>query len=316
MKVVMLNVSAGTLVLLISMTPAAWAIDWQAVPAKEITLFYPGQTPWEWQLTQNDHSGAQKFREGKLCHECHNGEEVKMGDLLVSGKKAEPEPIKGKAGTVKLSVQMAHDGERIHVRLQWDATKADEKRFPDYQASVAMMFDDGTVKSATRAGCWGTCHDDLVTMPSAPAGKELTKYLAVSRTKLTRKGGDENYKPQAELDKLLAEGEFLEYWQAHLNPGQPPKPVSGYVLDKRHVDDPPVVSEEGSICTNCQKWTVVFNRPLKVSTPGHKDIVPGKTYTVGFAVHGYYTDRRFHYVSFEKTFRLDEGEADFIAKKM
>ena len=65
----------------------AWAVDWAGVPGKDVVLFYPGQSPFEWQLTPTDHSGAPKFRDGKNCHECHDGEEKSMGTLLVSGKK-------------------------------------------------------------------------------------------------------------------------------------------------------------------------------------------------------------------------------------
>ena len=294
---------------------SAYAIDWETLPGQDLILFYPGQTSWEWQLTQSSHSGAEKFREGKNCHECHKGEEQNIGNLMVSGKKAEPVPIKGKPGTIKVRVQTTHDAERIYFRMQWDDIKADEKRDPEYEASAAIMFDDGSVKAATRAGCWGACHEDLQSMP-ANHGKDLTKYLAASRTKVTRQGGGENYKPQSELDKQLANGDFLEYWQARLNRGVAAEVVSGYVLEKRHVDDAPVVKAEGTWCANCQKWTVVFSRPLKISKPGYKDIVPGKTYTIGFAVHSWYTANRFHYVSFEKTFVLDKGNADFVIKKM
>ena len=41
--------------------------------------------------------------------------------------------------------------------------------------------------------------------------------------------------------------------------------------------------------------------------------MPGKTYTVGFSIHAGLTNRRFHYVTFEKTFTLDQGPADFVA---
>jgi len=295
--------------------PGAYAIDWSAVPGQDLVLFYPGQTSWEWQLTQSSHSGAEKFRAGKDCHDCHKGEEQKIGDLMVSGTKAEPAAIKGKPGAIKVHVKAAHDGARVHFRIQWDSTAAGEKQSPEYAASAALMFDDGSVNAATRAGCWASCHEDLKSMPAA-SGEGLTKYLTTSRTKVTRQGGGESYKPQSELDAQLAAGDFLEYWQARMNPGLPPELVSGHVLEKRHIDDSPAVAVDGAICTKCDKWTVDFSRPLKVSTPGHKDIVPGETYTIGFSVHDYYTDERFHYVSFAKTFVLNEGTADFVIKEM
>jgi cytochrome c-type protein NapC len=47
--------------------------------------------------------------------------------------------------------------------------------------------------------------------------------------------------------------------------------------------------------------------------PGHKDLVPGKTYTLGFALHEDHAATRFHQVSWEFTMALDGGKADFIA---
>ena len=44
-----------------------------------------------------------------------------------------------------------------------------------------------------------------------------------------------------------------------------------------------------------------------------KDIAPGKTFTLGFALHAGHTAKRFHYVSFERTLMLDDGSADFVA---
>ena len=42
-------------------------------------------------------------------------------------------------------------------------------------------------------------------MASAQQGKDLTKYLALSRSKVTRQGGGENFKSSAELDEALNE---------------------------------------------------------------------------------------------------------------
>ena len=71
----------------------AGAVDWNAVQGKDVTMFYPGQASWEWVLTPTSHSGAPVFREGKNCHECHKGEEKRMGDTIVSGKKLEPKLV-------------------------------------------------------------------------------------------------------------------------------------------------------------------------------------------------------------------------------
>jgi cytochrome c-type protein NapC len=182
-----------------------------------------------------------------------------------------------------------------------------------YAARVTMMLDNGSVKEATRAGCWGTCHDDAVGMASAPAGKEITKYLAASRTKVTRQGGGENFKSPADLEQLLKQGLFVEYWQARLNPQQPARAADGYILDKRHEQTAPIVDADATFGNG--QWVVVLSRALKPGKPGYKDVVAGKTYTIGFAVHDDYANHRFHHVSFEHTLVLDEGKADLVAVK-
>lgn len=291
------------------------AIDWNAVKEQEVMLFYPGQASWEWSLTQTDHSGAQKFREGKDCFACHKGEEKDIGALIASGKKLEPAPIAGKPGSLPLKVKTAHDGERLYFRFEWQAVKpaGGKKMDPEVAARVTVMFDDGGVREATRAGCWGTCHDDAIGMASAPPGKEISKYLVASRTRVTRQGGGENFKASAELQQLLKQGVFMEYWQARLNPGQPAQATDGYILDKRHKQPSPAASAEARF--DGGKWVVVLSRRLKAGGEGRKDIVPGKTYALGFAVHENHADHRFHYVSFERTLVLDQGKADFVAVK-
>jgi hypothetical protein len=293
---------------------SARAVDWSGVPEKEVMLFYPGQGSWEWVLTKDDHSGAPKFREGKNCYACHKTEEKDMGAKIVSGKKLEPHPIAGKPGSLSLKVKTAHDGDRLYFRFQWQGGKPTgkviDKKFAE---RVTVMIDDGHVKEAARAGCWGTCHDDVKGMASAPAGKEIKKYLIATRTKVTRQGGGENFKSAAEIDALRNQGVFMEYWQARMNPGKPVDVSDGYILEKRHKNDKPVVGAEASYANGT--WTVVLSRKLKAGGGVHKDIVPGKTYNIGFAVHDDHVDHRYHHVSFERTLVLDSGTADFVAAK-
>ena len=293
--------------------PPAQALDWGGVATKEMVLFYPGQASFEWTLTQSDHSGAKKFREGKNCSECHRGEEAKIGALIASGKKLEPAPAAGRQGSIPASVQFAHDDENLYVRVTWPDTPAaaGPKMDPDFEVKVTMMFDDGSVPAAKRAGCWATCHDDAIGMASAQAGKDLTKYLARSRTKVQRSGGGENYKSAADLDALKADGTFMELWQARLNKGAAPVAADGYILEKRHMNQQPLVHAEANFAGG--KWTVVLSRKLKAGQAGHKDIVPGKTYTFGLAIHDGYTEHRFHHVSLDNTLVLDQGNADFVA---
>jgi len=298
--------------LLMATTMPAWAVDWTKVPGKEVVLFYPGQSPWEWVLSQTDHSGAVKFKDGKNCHACHDGEEKSMGATLVSGTKNEPAPIAGKPPFIAATVKMATEGDQFLVRIEYaEGTQPDIKMDAKYASKVTVMFNDGKVAPANRAGCWAACHDDLRNMPSAgTAGR--TKYLAASRAKMTRQGGGEDLVPDDQLAKLRADGVNLEYWQALFNPGAPAAANSFTVLDKREdIKANAVTAEAGPSAGGA--WAVTLARKLKAGPP-YKDIETGKPYTVGFAIHSGHALGRFHYVSFEYSVILGQGNADFVVQ--
>jgi len=272
--------------------PAA-AVDWSAVPGKEVVLFYPGQSSFEWTLTESDHSGGPDIREGDSCADCHAGEQAKIGNLIVSGQKIEPNPVK-----------VAQEGGSLHVRMEWPGS--DDPPPPDrddqFEVKATLMIDDGSVVSARRTGCWAACHADMIGMPSE-SGADLTKYIARSRTQVTRQGGGENYKPASELNQMLSDGMFLEIWQVGANKGGPASAAHGYILEERHMSDSSPVNGSASL----------MSRPLNVGRPGYKALAPGKTYTVGFAIHDAHADHRFHHVSLEYTLVLGQGSADFVA---
>jgi cytochrome c-type protein NapC len=291
----------------------ALAIDWAAVPAKNVTLAYAGQASWEWVLTKNDHEGAEKFRGGKNCKECHDDESIpKDGAKTAKGGKLEPAPIAGKPGHLPIKVQVAHDGSKVYFRLQWKETGTNAKQ-SEFAAHASVMLTDATVKEAVRAGCWAGCHDDVEGMASAGAAPQ-EKYLGASRAKLGRSGGGANLKPAAEIDKLLAGGSFLEYWTAALNPGKPAVAANGYILDKAHAAAKPSVAAEATFAGG--EWTVVLSRPLAAAGPGQKSIAAGSVYPIGFAIHDGFTKGRWHYVSMEYSLSVDGGGADFVAKKL
>ncbi len=290
------------------------AVDWSTVTGKDVVLFYPAQMSWATVMTQAEHTGAGRFRKDKNCRECHDGAEAFSGEQLVVANPMEPSPIEGKPGSVLANIKFAHDAEQLYVRFEF-APGAQPNAGMDakFDTKVAMMFDDGSVYEMKRAGCYAACHIDSASMPKGTGPKgaagEKTMYLPGSRTQPTRDGGGD-LKPAQDLASLRAAGAFAEYWQAGLNPGAAAVPHDGTILEKREEHAAPVVTaaatfEEG-------KWVVTLSRKLKVGAP-YKDIVPGKTYTVGFAIHAGHTNRRFHYVSMEKTFTLDQGPADFVA---
>lgn len=293
-------------------TSAAWAVDWQAVTSRKVALFYPGQASWEWLLT--DHKGATQIKSGQFCTQCHEGSQGEMGTLLAGGKLLEPAPIKDKTGGIDVDVKTAYDLDNLYIHLEWTAGAApSNKPIADFASMVSIMLDDGQVPEMTRAGCWGACHDDVNGMASAEAGKSINKYLVKSRTKMTRKGGADNIKSAEELKSLADAGFFAEIWQAQLNPGKAAKVLDGTILETRHDHSPAQVSVKAEFTNG--KWSVDFSRKLKLNSPGYKNIESGKTYTMGIAIHDGYVQGRKHYVSFGYTLKLDEGAADFIARK-
>jgi cytochrome c-type protein NapC len=278
---------------------AVGAVDWSTVPASQIAVFHPGQGSYEWMLTERDHSGGPKIREGKNCLECHQGEEAKIGKLIASGEKLEPTPGKVAVGSSVVAAQFAVEGDRFAARFTWPAEGEGRSR-----SDLAFLFDDGSVSATTLTGCWATCHADLIGM-AHDGGQELTKYLTQSRTKVTRSGGGDRLQPAARLQELAGQGIFLEYWRAALATGAPPEPHDGYVLDARHENEAALIRAEGGQSNGV--WEVVLSRPLVASGSHRKSLGPGKTYTFGLAVHDGDAEGRFHRVSFEHRFEIEGG---------
>ena len=93
-------------------------IDWSKVPVTDVTLFYPGQSSYEW-LRTSIHPGSKMVLDGTACVTCHQGREKAMGDKLVKGGPLEPTPIKGKNGSADLKFQAAYDTKNAYLRFQW-----------------------------------------------------------------------------------------------------------------------------------------------------------------------------------------------------
>ena len=314
---------AGAAGLLFAGAPARAAIDWASVPGKSIVLFYPGQSSYEWALTESSMSGAKAFRtEGKNCDTCHVGEEKDMGPQIVTGQprvfktgekpSIEPTPIAGKPGSIPATVKFANDGKSLFVHVEFqEGSQPDAKQDPASATKVTVMFIPKTAKEATRTGCWAACHEDATTMPAA-GGAERTKYLPGTRAKVTRQGGGDALKPADELAKMKADGYMLEYWQARLNPGKPAVGVTGTIFDKRQEVSPNQVTAEAT--GSGGNWSVTLSGPLNAGG-GLIAFQPGQTYQVAIAIHAGHTARRFHYVSYERTLAIDSGSADFVAVK-
>src|SRR4051812_21430002 len=81
-------------------------IDWSKIKATEVTLFYPGQSSYEW-LRSTAHQGAnRKVQQGAACVSCHDEKdaEKELGEKLVKAGPLEPSPVKGKSGYKDLKV--------------------------------------------------------------------------------------------------------------------------------------------------------------------------------------------------------------------
>lgn len=297
-----------------ALADTAHAIDWDEADVLETRVFHPGQASWEWALTPADHSSraVERFRdEGRNCQYCHGDEIDDLGDEIASGEGAapEPEPFDHRPGWIDLEVRAAHDGERMYWRLAWEAQDdGGDPMDPDHPARATVMFAQDNVREATRAGCWGACHDDLRGMESDTEDLDLTKYLAASRTEIGRSGGGENYRDDDELAGMIGDRQFFEYWQTLFSEGDEVDPISGYVLEARHEHDSHAVETE--LVEDGDRRVVVLSRAMDAKGDTQLPLASGTTYHGGFAVHEGGTDGRFHYVSLEYSFSIDSDDGD------
>ena len=257
--------------------PAAAAdpatIDWTKVPATTVTLFYPGQSSYEW--LRSDHrkgKGAKAVADGQACVRCHEGDEKAMGAAIVKGGALEPTPVRGKQGHIDLKVQAAYDERNAYLRFQWrtnaaragsaypgyrfdgtewkayggprlDKAVQEGQQPPVYEDRLSLMLDDGKVPGFARQGCWLTCHDGSRDMQrtasrtdaqAAIKRDDVRKYLPASRADPS---DWRSVKSAAELAAIKAAGGFadLMQWRAHRS-----NPVNaaddGYVLEFRNFD--------------------------------------------------------------------------------
>jgi len=280
--------SVAGLALALGAGAAGAAPDWSKAPSKTITIFYPGVAPIEWITKTADHSGAKGLKKGETCAGCHDEETAEMGKKMASGQKIEPTPIKGKAGSIPVKVQAAHDGTNLYLRFSWKqpAGGGGEKMDKDNQVKLSVMLEDNKIERAEQSGCWETCHQDARTMPDANDKK--TKYVP---------GGDVKGGKFYDLIQWTSKGVKHD----------------GYVADKR-------VMEGGKALVDAKgekkgdEWVVTFTRKLAGGDEGDITMTSGKTYNFGFAIHDDHTAGRFHDVSLGYTLGID-AKADITAAK-
>ena len=313
-------------------------VDWSTVASTDLTMFYPGQASFEWVQNGKQHGGARPLTKGgDQCTTCHAAELEAIGSKIVAGgggknDELEPTPIPGKRGIINATVQAAHDADNLYVRMQWpDAPHAPApfvdggKMDPENQIKVAMMITGTGIEMGDQVGCWSSCHADNAYMPFAPDADALadsgdvaarleatgmvTKYLTESRTKVEVKGrrgkpqgGWDQLRSEEEIEQYLADGTFLDLMRVYADGSG----SNGYLLDRR-VENGGEFASQATLSAGM--WTVVFSRPLNSDVPGDVPLEPGKTYTVGFAIHDDYADARFHHVTLDTSLALDNPDA-------
>lgn len=180
--------------------------DWEKIPAKTVTLFYPGQASWQY-LTSDAHPGAKALSAG--CATCHAGQEKALGAKLVQAGPREADPIAGKLPSIDLAVRAAYDAEFVYFQFRWasqvphamhtlwryngkqwvewggekpEATK--KGILPSYEDRLAILFDepnnvpayDGASETFSQVGCWMTCHNSMRAMPNDVPNKAIDPH--------------------------------------------------------------------------------------------------------------------------------------------
>lgn len=290
MNKMMMTMVAGSLLAVGSGSAIAAApADWSKVAAKDITLFHPGVSPMEWIVKGTEHGGARGLKKGESCADCHSDETADMGKKMASGTKIEPTPIAGKAPSIPVKVQAAHDGDALYLRFSWKQPKAagGAKMDDKNPVKIAFMLESGgKVEHADLSGCWSACHSDSRTMPGAADTK--TKYV---------KGAS------------LADGRYFDLmqWRSGEN-----KFYDGHVAESRVMEGgKALVGAEGKL--DGDTWSVVFTRKFS-GGEGDVKLEAGKAYNFGFAIHDDSSAGRFHHVSLGYKLGID-AKADVTAAK-
>lgn len=203
-------------------------INWKKVPAVNVPLFYPGQSSYEWLISDAHKGAAKETKRGDACTSCHDESDAEklIGDKLVKAGPLEPAPVAGKNGYLDLKVQAAYDAKNAYLRFQWktrntypgtehqylrfdgkewnvygypklDKVVQDGKQPGIYEDRMSILIDDGKVPGFAQQGCWLTCHDGERDM-----AKQFTKEEVAANAMLTalKKNDVRKYLPASRND--------------------------------------------------------------------------------------------------------------------
>lgn len=320
------------------------SLDWSNVNGRTVTLFYPGQSSMEWVLGRQ-HGGKRAFNSGDRCFDCHEEELVEIGERIVTGEKdmkvgktrgkMEPNVIPDKRGSFPVNIQASYDDNNLHMRFQWPDTEHTPAPFvdggkmdPSNRTKLAIMIATDDVEYADRAGCWGTCHADLRSMPYAPddtaisgtslqhAQDGVTKYISESRSDINLKdrkgalGGWDKIKEDSVIQSELGAGHYMDLMRYKVDEKIA---ENSHILKERTAHDGIDIMATGTL--NNGTWTVEISRPLESDKTGDIKLDKGLIYNIGFAIHDDYTNARYHHVSLGYKLGFDNENAEINAHK-
>ena len=199
---------------------------------------------------------------------------------------------------------------------------------PENKVKLAIMLATDDVKYADRAGCWGTCHADLRSMPFEPeqaaidatslkeASDGVSKYLTESRSSINLKsrkgalGGWDKLNDETAIGEELKAGHFMDLlrYKAGEKVAE-----NGHILKERVSNDGIGIEAVGTL--NAGTWTVEISRPLVSDKTGDLVLDTSQIYNIGFAIHDDYTNARYHHVSLGYKLGFDKTETEINAQK-
>jgi predicted CXXCH cytochrome family protein len=264
----------------------------EAQPSASVTLFYPGPTSRDWLTTR--HPGAQPLRQGAgTCRQCHQGDAPTMGQA-----PAGTDPSRD------VRIETTQRQGHLEIAVSWSGTGL---------GSVSVMFDDGSDAEFAIGGCFAACHDDMARM-SRQRDQGLTKYLRSSRRQERSIGRPALPHDADVLASMRADGAYVELWRATLDGGNAGQDdAAGATVETFAVLDaraPDPTSRVSAVATTANGRTVVtFARAIDDPI---KPLVPGRTYTLGVAVHAPGQSGPDHWVSLPLTLSLDRDDTDLV----